>query len=157
MRFWITSWFTAIMLLVGAASTWGAPHTNTIPFTEASGCCGLPILLVHAAVDGKPATLIFDTGAQGTNVSPGIAKGARVVARHIGNAGATGATTSPVVSVDIVVGTDDFPRTLALVNNTNQLSAGLGAHVDGLLGESIISQYKRVTIDFEAKTITLEN
>ncbi len=157
MRFWITSWFTAIMLLVGAASTWGAPHTNTIPFTEASGCCGLPILLVHATVNGKPATLVFDTGAQGTNVSPGIAKGARVVARDVGNAGAISVTTSPVVSVDIVVGTDDFPRTLAFVNSTNQLSDGLGARIDGLLGEDVISQYKRVTIDFEAKTITLEN
>lgn len=156
MRFWITSWLTAIMLLAGAASAWGAPHTNTIPFTEASGCCGLPLLLVHATVDGKPAVLIFDTGAQSISVSPDIAKGARVV-DHAGNAGTTGTTTSPVVSVDIVIGTDDFPRTLALVNSTNQLSAGLGAHIDGLLGENVISQYKRVTIDFEAKTITLEN
>ena len=53
MRFWIASWFAATMLLVGAALTWGAPPTNTIPFAEASGCCGLPILLVHATHQGN--------------------------------------------------------------------------------------------------------
>lgn len=156
MRFWITSWFTTIMLLVGAASTWGAPHTNTIPFTETAGDDNIPHILIQATINGKPVQLIFDTGADMTAASSKVLKGCRVIgrARQIG---AAGEDTVTDFSTDVVIGTDTLHDVLVETINPDALSQGMHSHVDGLLGETVISQYKRVTIDFEAKTITLEN
>jgi hypothetical protein len=47
-----------------------APVENRIPFTVAKGEVNIPLLLVQATINGKPVTLIFDSGAQALGVAP---------------------------------------------------------------------------------------
>lgn len=156
MRFWIASWFAVSMLLVGAASTWGAPHTNTIPFTKVLGDDDIPHLLVQATINSHPVLLIFDTGADFNAAESKTIKGCDVIGQTK-EAGAAGTRVVPVVLTTVIIGIDTFRRVPVETLDTAALSDNLHVRIDGLLGEDVISQYKRVTIDFEAKTITLEN
>lgn len=161
MRIWIQSRMTASLLLLGwlmtcaALFSSGTPRINTIPFTEAMGDDNIPHLLVQATVNGKSVILLFDTGADMTTVGPKIVKGCRVVGEGR-QFSSTGSNDIINVVTDITIGTDTLHNAMVMVTTT-ALSDALHTHVDGLLGENVLSRYKRVIIDYDAKTIRLEN
>jgi Aspartyl protease len=131
-----------------------AAQANQIPFTVAAGEANIPLLLVQATINGKPATLIFDSGAQALGLSPELVKGIKPMGK-VNHSGVGGGTVSEVVPVDLQLGTDSFHRVLAETNDLKAINSGLGVHVDGFLGESILSQYKTVTIDYANKVVIL--
>jgi hypothetical protein len=71
------------------------------------------------------------------------------------HSGVGGGTTAEVVPVEVQLGSDTFHRVLSETNDMKPLNASLGAHVDGFLGECVLSQYKRISIDYEHQVIIL--
>lgn len=119
----------------------------SIPFTTTYGNVDVPLLLVQASINGKPATLIFDTGAQFLTITPELAEGLQPTgtAEHIG----LGVKTiSSRVIVPVKLGRIALPHCAAETQDLSGLSDGLGVKIDGLIGESVLSQFKAVTIDY---------
>jgi len=120
----------------------------SLPFTATYGNVGVPLLLVQATVNGKPATLIFDTGAQFLTITPELAKGLQPIAtdEHFG----LGITTqSSRVIVPVKLGNLTLRQCVAETQDMSNLSGGLGVKIDGLVGESLLFRFKAVTIDYE--------
>jgi len=119
----------------------------SIPFTTAYGNVDVALLLVQASINGKPATLIFDTGAQFLTITPELAEGLQPIgtAEHIG----LGVKTiSSRVIVPVKLGGVTLPHCAAETQDLSGLSDGLGVKIDGLIGESVLSRFKAVTIDY---------
>ena len=132
-----------LMLLLSQAAHAG---TTVIPFTLRKTDVGAPLILVQVEVNGKAATLCLDSGAQLVGVAPSYLKGLP----SLGDtyvAGVGGRMKATAAFVNITIGTDTF-REVAIGDK--------GVAGDGFLGESILSHYSKITIDYAAKTITLE-
>jgi len=119
----------------------------TIPFTTAKGNIGVPLPLVQATINGKPATLILDSGAQNVTITPELANGLRPLGKVEHN-GVGGKTESNVVVVQIRFGGVTFPNCLAGTQDLRAVSSSLGVKIDGLIGESVLSRFKTITIDY---------
>ena len=119
----------------------------TIPFTTAKGSIGVPLLLVQATINGKQATLILDSGAQNLTITPELANGLRPLGK-VEHHGIGGKTESTVVAVQVRLGGVTFPNCLAGTQDLRAVSSGLGVKIDGLIGESVLSQFKTITIDY---------
>lgn len=144
------------LLLTPLALVTALPVTDTyakaveqisIPFTPTYGNVDVPLLLVRATVNGKPATLILDTGAQFLTITPELADGLQPIgtAEHIG----LGVTTrSSRVIVEVKLGGATLSHCAAETQDLSGLSSGLGVKIDGLIGESVLFQFKAVTIDY---------
>jgi len=119
----------------------------TVPFTTAGGNIGVPLLLVQATINGKQATLILDSGAQNLTITPELANGLRPLGK-VEHHGIGGKTESTVVAVQVRLGGVTFPNCLAGTQDLRAVSSGLGVKIDGLIGESVLSQFKTITIDY---------
>jgi Aspartyl protease len=129
-------------------------QVNRVPFTVAKGEVNIPLILVQATVNGKSATLIFDSGAQALGLAPELVKGVKPMGK-VNHSGVGGGTVAEVVPVDIQFGSDSFHRVLAETNDMKPLNSSLGVHIDGFLGECILSQYKTVTIDYANRVVIM--
>ena len=126
----------------------------TVPFTTAGGNIGVPLLLVEATINGKQATLILDSGAQNLTITLELASGLRPLGK-VEHHGIGGNTESTVVAVQIRLGGVIFPYCLAETQDLRAVSSSLGVKIDGLIGESVLSQFKTVTIDYTNHTVYL--
>lgn len=129
-----------------------AAERLSVPFTSTYGNVNVPLLLVQATVNGRPATLIFDTGAQFLTITPELAEGLPPLGtvEHIG----LGVKTESIrVTVQIKLGGVTFPHCAAETQDLSGLSSGLGVKIDGLIGESVLSQFKSITIDYTNHTV----
>lgn len=129
-----------------------AAHRLSIPFTTTYGSVNVPLLLVQATVNGKPATLIFDTGAQFLTITPELAEGLRPIGtvEHVGLGVKTESTR---VIVQIKLGGVTFPYCAAESQDLSGLSSGLGVKIDGLLGQSVLSQFTAITLNYTNNTV----
>jgi predicted aspartyl protease len=122
--------------------------TTTIPFVA-----GAPILVAAQINGAGPVTLVLDTGADRTMVTPEALARLGILAPNTYSAeirGVTGATRADVVSVESVEVGNARVGPLAIVAH----DAGL-PQADGLLGRDFLSLFS-VTIDARASVVTLE-
>jgi predicted aspartyl protease len=122
--------------------------TTTIPFVA-----GAPILVAAQINGAGPVTLVLDTGADRTMVTPEALARLGILAPNTYSAeirGVTGATRADVVSVQSVEVGNARVGPLAIVAH----DAGL-PQADGLLGRDFLSLFS-VTIDSRASVVTLE-
>jgi predicted aspartyl protease len=121
---------------------------TTIPFVA-----GAPILVAAQINGAGPVTLVLDTGADRTMVTPEALARLGILAPNTYSAeirGVTGATRADVVSVESVEVGNARVGPLAIVAH----DAGL-PQADGLLGRDFLSLFS-VTIDARASVVTLE-
>jgi predicted aspartyl protease len=121
---------------------------TTIPFVA-----GAPILVAAQINGAGPVTLVLDTGADRTMVTPEALARLGILAPNTYSAeirGVTGATRADVVSVEVVEVGNARVGPLAIVAH----DAGL-PQADGLLGRDFLSLFS-VTIDARASVVTLE-
>jgi predicted aspartyl protease len=122
--------------------------TTTIPFKP-----GAPIL-VSARINGTgPVTLVLDTGAERTVVTPAALARLGIPPPNTYGAeirGVTGASRADVVWVELLEVGSARAGPLAIIAH----DAGL-AQADGLLGWDFLSLFS-VTIDARASVVTLE-
>lgn len=126
----------------------GDPQTGIA--LEVNGTFGS--ILVRAEVNGRPATLIVDTGSSHTIVSSELlqvhpfalaradtpSKGSG----YIGSAGWAKAT--------VELGALKWPdRQILVMNDFEEISNSMKQRVDGILGEDILKEFDSVVIDFK--------
>lgn len=136
----------ALCLLLLAAPSGQDPDPHTIPFELKNH-----IILVKAEVNGKgPYTLVFDSGASETILTPDTAKALELKTEPAGN-GMDAATVDSVSAGGAAV-----KNLRLLVWDPPQAAPlkQLGIDYHGILGYSFLSEFL-ITLDYRAKTITL--
>jgi hypothetical protein len=129
-----------------------APQLLSIPFKTTYGNVDFPLLLVQATINDKPATLIFDTGAQFLTITPDLAVGLQRMGT-VEHVGLGVKSESSRVAVQFKLDGIVFPHCVAETEDLSGISGGLGVKIDGLIGESVLSQFKAVTIDYVNRTV----
>jgi hypothetical protein len=125
----------------------GAQSQNVLPFhTDRS------FITVSARVNGQQATFLLDTGAQRTIITPQLSGLSPVDLANspqieIESPTLAGSSTVPVVSVRFGIGNTAL-TTRVIVTRIRKY--------DGIIGNDVLSQFKKITIDHKDHTLTLE-
>lgn len=142
-------WLWCILLLVASSAT---PQTETVPFQIGTHNS----IILHVKVNGYAATMLLDTGASLSIVSPRI--GGNLATMQTASI-EEGHTTQ---TIHIAHGTLNFGKgerdTAFVVTdlNPNQASAIGVKQLDGIIGMQDLAQFKTVHLDFKHRTLTLE-
>jgi hypothetical protein len=127
-----------------------------IPF-QFSRLCDL--ILIRAAINGKPAVLIFDTGCNHTIISSKFVDVAssslmdRFTTEKGSGHSAKGVFTNILV---MKVGPLVWQDHQIVGMETEEISRSLGASVDGLLGLDFLKEFKVVTVDLRRHKLILQ-
>ena len=146
---WITSSaFIAISLL----ATSRAEGQTVLPITEKDG-----LLRVTIRLNDTPRVLLLDTGALISLVSPeasGLSPAERSRLRKIKlyGAGGSGAEVR-VATIKLTFGERNITGEVIVAEME---SLRLPDKYDGILGSDILRQFKKVVIDYKARTLTVE-
>jgi aspartyl protease len=126
----------------------------TVPFRTAQS-----MILVDARVNGKPVTLLLDTGAINTIVSAkayGIPQFQLRDLRHRNNQdpGLTG--DSLRLRANLAFANRVWISQPVSVMNVDELTRRFGTPVDGILGQDLLQEFRSVRINYKAHVIELE-
>jgi hypothetical protein len=129
------------------------PEVATVPFHSAQ-----TFILVQAKVNGNPATLLLDTGANRTIVSAKIYGNAQVNLQRIrqNHRGPGLAGESLRLRADVVLANHIWVAQPVSVMNLDDLRRDLGVEFDGLLGEDLLREFHAVRINYKTHVIELE-
>lgn len=145
--------FFALLTLSSDASAQEQPRTFRAPFHTV---CGM--ILLDGVVGGKPASLLLDTGANNTILSPNAAGLDAVQLRALqatrAGTGAEGDYTTR--EVDFRLAERHWINRRVLVMGLVDASKRMGTRVDGFLGEDVLQEFSAVRIDFKTKTVEFE-
>jgi Aspartyl protease len=123
--------------------------TVQIPFSLSSG-----LMVVEANINGKTVSLLFDSGAMRTFVSPSILDGLKTSSGNAisiadGNAVDVRVVKTSVslagASVQVLVSSYDMTR----------FAASIGLRIDGVVGQDVLGKFSGVLIDYVRHRITL--
>lgn len=138
-------------MILALAATMAAQE---IGFREANS---RRVMLVEAVVNGRQASLIVDTGAENTVVSPelaGVHETELMKAKFA--AGGPGFGGEAIVEeADVKLTPDRRIRLSVWVMRMENVSKVYGVKVDGLIGQDLLSRYGTVAIDYRNKKIRL--
>lgn len=114
-------------------------------------------ILVRALVDGKPVLLILDTGACQTVVSRELVRLApRMVEQSRFSANGPGLLASGrYTEATLDLGGRVWRNRSIVGMNLEEVSKAYGRKVDGLLGQDILREFERVTIDYRGNRLLL--
>jgi predicted aspartyl protease len=115
------------------------------------------VMMVEAVVNGKPANLIVDTGADQTVVSPELAGLNQVdlVTAAFSSRGAGLRADAIVQEADLKLTSSKSFRIPVMVMRLENVSKLYGVKVDGLIGQDVLSRYGKIAIDYQNKRIDL--
>jgi hypothetical protein len=114
-------------------------------------------ILVVARVDGKPAVLVVDTGSDRTIVSPRLVASRELSERfQVSFPAAHRSAVSAWGKATIQLGSEIWHDHQVVVQDEGQLRRIFDQQVDGILGQDILGLFRRVTIDSETHTLTLQ-
>lgn len=114
-------------------------------------------IFVQVEVNGRAATFLVDTGAASTYVQAdfaGINPRLLQTSRFKASGGFEAFTVRKIADVSLASG---LWREAIQVGACDlaELTARYGRRVDGILGQDVLRRFRRVTIDFGAKTLLL--
>jgi aspartyl protease len=116
------------------------------------------MILVQGSVNGRPVTLLLDTGADKTIVSVktygDLQFQLRSAQRRANGPGMTGESLR--LPVDLTLANRLWVGQRVSVMNLEDLQKVLGITFDGLLGEDILREFRSVRIDYHTHVIELE-
>jgi hypothetical protein len=129
------------------------PEVATVPFHTVQ-----TFILVQAKVNGNPATLLLDTGANRTIVSTKIYGNAQVNLQRIRQnpKGPGLAGESLRLPADVALANHIWLAQPVSVMNLDDLRHDLGVNFDGLLGEDLLREFHSVRINYKTHVIELE-
>jgi hypothetical protein len=114
-------------------------------------------ILIHAIANEKPVLLILDTGASETVLSLEVL--ARTVpplkSSQFAPKGAGLSGEARFVAVDLQLGSRAWRGRPVVAMNLEEVSRVYGRKIDGILGQDILSEFERVSIDFRTRKLTL--
>jgi Aspartyl protease len=153
--------FFVLTWMVATAVGWsqGLPRENDpqsgIPF-EVNRNFGS--ILIRAQVNGKPATLVVDTGSSHTILSWELLQVRPLALEHadaptkgsgfVGRAGWAKAT----VEVGTITWQD---RKVLVMSDFQEISNSMKRRIDGILGEDVLKEFDSVVIDFKHQRLVL--
>ena len=112
-------------------------------------------ILITSEIDGHTATMLVDTGAALTYVDAsltGISPVRIERAKFRGDAGLQVYAVPHRATLQFA----GWSKTMAVrAANLQGLSQRYGRKIDGIIGQDVLRQFPRVTIDFEAKKLLL--
>lgn len=117
------------------------------------------MILVQGKVEGDSVTFLLDTGSIGTIVSTRIYHISRFQLRSIQkNAHGPGISGESVsANIDLELGSYRWTSQRVSIMNLDELSHILGVeHLDGLIGEDILREFRSIRIDYRTHMIELE-
>jgi predicted aspartyl protease len=117
------------------------------------------MILLEGKVNGDPVTFLLDTGSVGTIVSARMYRitpfPLRSVQRNADGHGINGESIS--VRLDLQLGNRRWAGQRVSIMNLDELSQILGIrHIDGLIGEDILREFRSIRIDYHTHVIELE-
>lgn len=128
------------------------PHavaqTVTIPFRSNGD-----LLFVNMFVEGRDASLILDTGARSTFLTPeavGLSNVAGV--SSLRSNAQLAKSLSRTAAIGLTVNGSTFVQPVTVVN-LNELNKRLGRKCDGILGQDFLRNFRAFTIDYRNNTV----
>ncbi len=114
-------------------------------------------ILVVARVEGKTAVLVVDTGSDRTIVSPQLVSGRESAERFkVSFPAAHRSSISAWGKATIQLGDETWKDHTVVIQDQTALRHIFDQEVDGILGQDILGQFRRVIIDSESHTLTLQ-
>ena len=139
----------SVLLLILAP----APAPIDIPFEIAAS---QPVLLVRALVNGKSALLILDTGAAQTVLRQELVRDRmRLEASRFPSGGPGLAARGRWTQATVQLGQRVWRDRSVVAMNFDEVAKTYGVPIDGLLGQDILGEFDRVTIDYRARRLVL--
>lgn len=142
-----------LILLLLPLPNFARPEVATVPFRTAQ-----TFILVQAKVNGNPATLLLDTGANRTIVSIKIYGTAQFTLQRMRqNSNGPGHVGESVrLTADVALANRVWVGQPVSVMNLEDLKQELGVNFDGLLGEDLLREFRSVRINYKTRVIELE-
>jgi hypothetical protein len=143
----------AILLMELALLSVAAAQDLEIPF-ETTGTES--VMLLRASVNGKPALLILDTGSSRTILRPELADpvSSALPGSGFSDSGPGLRANGRWTRATIRIGARSWRR-LVVAMNFDEVSRAFGTRVDGLVGQDLLREFERVTIDYRSGKILL--
>lgn len=122
--------------------------TVTIPFHSEEN-----LVIIKVFVDGRPASLILDTGAESTFLTPEAVGMTNTVgvSRFQSNA-QTAKSVSRNASISLTENGSTFNQPVIVVHLTD-LSKRIGTKCDGILGQDFLRHFRTFMIDYKSQTV----
>jgi len=114
------------------------------------------LILVDAKVNGNPATLLLDTGANNTIINAKIYGNVQAPRVELTSKGPGIVGNALRLRVDLEIADRFLFSQPVSVMNLGDLPQRVGAKFDGLLGQDILRQFRSVRINYRAHVIELE-
>ena len=145
-----------IFLPLALAAAPGPAHPTVVrvPFRTVDS-----MILVDGKVNGDAVTFLLDTGSLGTIVSARRYRRMYFplhnIQRNTQGAGINGESVS--VRLDLQLGNHRWVGQRVSIMNLDELSSIIGVpHLDGLIGQDILREFRSIRIDYHAHVIELE-
>jgi len=144
----------ALLLALGTPALSQSSNQREIPF-ENSRLFGL--VLVKVEVNGRPAVLIVDTGANQTIISSelGDMRPSRLESA-VTSKGSGWSGTGVFATATLRVGPISWRNHRVLVMDTRDLSKSFGQKIDGLLGIDFFKEFEIVVVNLKNHKLILE-
>ncbi len=146
-------WMVAAILVGGAL---GLPaEVLELPFEIDSGQSAI---LVRGSADGKPVLLVLDTGASRTILSGELVRSSpgELGRSEFSGDGPGLRARGRYTEATLALGGRTWKNRTVVAMSMAEVSQAFGRRIDGLLGQDLLREYGRVTIDFRARTLRLE-
>jgi hypothetical protein len=114
-------------------------------------------ILVIANINNKSAVLIVDTGSDRTIVSPDFVTTDQLSGEfRVSFLTAHRSTLSAWGKIALQLSHKTWKEHVVVVQDFSELRRTFQQKIDGILGQDILSQFRKVTIDSETQTLTLQ-
>lgn len=114
------------------------------------------LILVEAKVNGRPATLLLDTGANNTIINGKLCGNIQAPLVEPTSKGPGIVGDALRMRVDLELAHQLLFSRPVSVMNLGDLPKRLGAEFDGLLGQDLLRQFRSVRINYRARVLELE-
>jgi gag-polyprotein putative aspartyl protease len=143
----------AMLAVLALLSPPGCARTETVllPFRSVHS-----LILIDAKVNGNPATLVLDTGANNTIIDSRMYGNLRAPSVEPVSKGPGVIGNALRLRADLEISGRFLFSQPVSVMNLGDLPQRVGAQFDGLLGQDILRQFRSVRINYQAHVIELE-
>ncbi len=115
-------------------------------------------ILVWGSADGKPVLLVLDTGASRTILARELVSAAPpdLPRSAFSSTGPGLRARGRYTEATLELGGRTWKHRSVVAMSMVEVSQAFGRRIDGLLGQDLLREFSRVTIDFRSRTLRLE-